>query len=137
MRAAKDDHVEVRGLGVQLVEVAARHQRGHLAVEPALLDELHAEAPDLDVIVLGCTHYPLLRPLLARITGERWGHPVTLVDSATTMAEETATLLTARGLTAIGGEGSLRCAVTDDARFDEIGARFLGRSLGELERVDL
>ncbi len=101
------------------------------------LDELHAEAPDLDVIVLGCTHYPLLRPLLARITSERWGHPVTLVDSATTMAEETATLLTARGLTAIGGEGSLRCAVTDDARFDEIGARFLGRSLGELERVDL
>jgi glutamate racemase len=101
------------------------------------LDELHAEAPDLDVIVLGCTHYPLLRPLLTRLAAERWGRAITLVDSAATMADETAELLGARGLLATGELGTLRCALTDEARIDEVGARFLGRSLGEIERVDL
>lgn len=100
------------------------------------LEELHAEAPDLDVLVLGCTHYPLLRPLLQRAADERWGRRITLVDSAATMAEETAAMLAERGLTA-SGPGGLRCALTDDARLDEVGARFLGHPLGEIERVDL
>jgi len=100
------------------------------------LDELFAEAPDLDVLVLGCTHYPLLRPLLQRVADERWGRTITLVDSAATMAEETADLLAERGLAA-KGPGGLVCAVTDDARIDEVGARFLGHSLGKVERVDL
>jgi glutamate racemase len=102
------------------------------------LAELHAEAPALDVLVLGCTHYPLLRPLLTRLAAEQWGRPVTLVDSAATMAEETAALLDAGALAAPAGDtGALRCALTDEARIDEVGARFLGRPLGEIERVDL
>jgi glutamate racemase len=102
------------------------------------LDELHAEAPDLDVLVLGCTHYPLLRPLLQRLADERWGRPVTLVDSAATMVAETDELLGARGLRAAPGAiGELRCALTDEARVDEVGERFLGRTLGAIERVDL
>jgi glutamate racemase len=101
------------------------------------LDELHGEAPELDVLVLGCTHYPLLRPLLQRLADERFGRKMTLVDSAATMAEETAQLLSERGLLTNATQGTLHCALTDDARIDEVGARFLGRSLGEIERVDL
>jgi glutamate racemase len=102
------------------------------------LGELHAEDPELDVLVLGCTHYPLLRPLLQRLADERFARPMTLVDSAATMAEETAALLGAQGLlTTAGARGRLRCALTDDARIDEVGARFLGAPLGEIERVDL
>ena len=98
------------------------------------LDELHAEAPDLDVLVLGCTHYPLLRPLLLAEAQERWQHDIVMVDSAGTMAEETVTLLRDH---AEDAAPRFTCAVTDDARIDEVGAKFLGRHLGALERVDL
>ena len=101
------------------------------------LDELVQDAPDLDVLVLGCTHYPLLRPLLQRVADACFGRPITLVDSAAAMAEETAALLAARGLSTPTGVGALRCALTDEARMDEVGARFLGRPLGTIERVDL
>src|SRR4051812_5410998 len=57
------------------------------AVAHRYLTELHAAAPDLDVLVLGCTHYPLLRPLLTRVAREVFGRDVVLVDSAQTMAE--------------------------------------------------
>ena len=57
------------------------------AVARRYLTALVAEAPELDVLVLGCTHYPLLRPLLLRVAQEVFGHAVTLVDSADAMAE--------------------------------------------------
>ncbi len=107
------------------------------AIAHRYLDELAREAPTLDVLVLGCTHYPLLAELLAEVAKERWPHPVTLVDSAATMAEETEVLLARHGLASGATTGSLRCMLTDEARIDEVGARFLGHSLGELERVDL
>jgi len=108
----------------------------HLIAE-RYLAELYADAPDLDVLVLGCTHYPLLRPLLQRVAEARFGRAITLVDSAATMAEETAAVLAARGLLTKDASGSLHCALTDEARIEEIGTRFLGRSLGAVERVDL
>jgi glutamate racemase len=98
--------------------------------------ELQRDAPDLDVLVLGCTHYPLLRVLLHDEAQNIWQRELTLVDSAATMAEETAALIAQRGL-ADERTPTFTCAVTDDARIDEVGARFLGRSLGPIERVDL
>ena len=68
---------------------------------------------------------------------EQWGHDVQLVDSAATMAEETANLLATRGIATANGPATLLCALTDEARIDEVGARFLGHSLGAIERVDL
>jgi glutamate racemase len=100
------------------------------------LGELRDEAPELDVIVLGCTHYPLLRPVLSRVAAELFGHEVTLVDSAEAMARAARERLAADELLR-DGEGGLRCFVTDDARIAEVGARFLGRPLGEVQRVDL
>jgi len=82
-------------------------------------------AERIDTLVLGCTHYPLLKPLL----GEVVGPAVTLVDSAETVAEETEALLAARDL-AHHGEARHEFFVTDvPQRFQRIGELFLGRAL--------
>lgn len=85
-------------------------------------------------LVLGCTHYPLLKPLLSEVVGEK----VRLIDSALTTAELAAQRLVDSGM---AHDGSMpthyRYIVTDvPLRFQTIGERFLGRSLGEIERVD-
>jgi len=108
------------------------------------LTELRDRAPLLDTLVLGCTHYPLLRPMLAQVASELWGHPVMLVDSAEAMAVATEKLLARQDLLARETEGTnlhptdrLRCFVTDEARVADVAARFLGRSLPQVELVDL
>jgi len=52
--------------------------------------------PPIDTIILGCTHYPILRPALQRITDELFDHDVELLDSATATAEAAAAVLTER-----------------------------------------
>ena len=91
-------------------------------------------AEQVDSLVLGCTHYPLLKPLLMEVAGAG----VQLVDSATTVAEQAAQTLAQLNL-ANPGEllSNTRFHVTDiPLRFQTIGERFLGRSLGNIERVD-
>jgi len=107
------------------------------AVARRYLGELHAEAPSLDVLVLGCTHYPLLRQVLTRVAAEIWSHPVTLVDSAGAMAARARLELERLELLHPTATGTLQTFVTDDARIEEIGTRFLGRPLGTVTRVDL
>jgi glutamate racemase len=109
------------------------------AVARRYLRELHAEAPDVDVLVLGCTHYPLLRPVLQRVARDVFGREVTLVDSAHTTAEAAHEELARLDLLRAAGAtpGPLQCYVTDDARIDEVGARFWGRALPSALRVDL
>ena len=92
-------------------------------------------AAGTDTLVLGCTHYPLLQPLLHEVMGGT----VALIDSA----EETATSLAA-ALDEAGTAsettvpGNHRFVVSDDqARFLQVGARFLGERLGEPELVRL
>ena len=85
----------------------------------------------VDTLVLGCTHYPLLRGVI----GEAMGWDVTLVDSAEAVALEVC-----RRLDATPGEGSTgagrRFFVTDiPAPFQAVAERFLGRPLDHLERA--
>src|SRR5215470_15392093 len=63
----------------------------------------------IDTLVLGCTHYPLLRPVIAEVVGEG----VALVDSATETASTVAGVLEARGLGRADGTGSASFFVTD------------------------
>jgi glutamate racemase len=86
-------------------------------------------------LVLGCTHYPLLKPLLQRVMGP----DVALIDSAAETARALADTLVERGIEAPGGSAvSHRFAVSDDApRFLAVGGRFLGDRLAAAEVVDL
>ena len=138
--AGKDVRITARAcpLLVPLVEEGWLDGEVPTLVARRYLDELHREAPELDVLVLGCTHYPLLRPLLQQLANERWDRPITLVDSAETMAQETAEILARDGLLANDGAApALEVCVTDEARIDEVGARFLGHPLVGVQRVDL
>jgi glutamate racemase len=87
----------------------------------------------VQALVLGCTHYPLLKPLLAEVMGPK----VTLVDSAEETARALADALVEAGLTARpGGAVSHRFVVSDDQpRFLQVGSRFLGERLTEAELV--
>ena len=91
-------------------------------------------AEDVGSLVLGCTHYPLLKPLLKEVAGP----DVRLVDSAITTAELAAAQLQELGLATTEPSAPLyRFVVTDiPLRFQTIGERFLGRSLGTVERVE-
>ncbi len=90
-------------------------------------------AARVQALVLGCTHYPLLKPLLAEVMGPK----VTLVDSAEETARAVADALAAAGLTARpGGRVTHRFVVSDDQpRFLQVGSRFLGERLTEAELV--
>jgi glutamate racemase len=108
------------------------------AVARRYLTELAADAPEIDVLVLGCTHYPLLRPLLERVAAEVFGRAVTLVDSAETMARAAEAELDRLALKRVDAStAEMRCYVTDDARLEEVAARFWGRKLSSAVRVDL
>jgi len=89
----------------------------------------------VDTLVLGCTHYPMLRPLLARVAGSG----VALVDSAESVAEEVARDLAAAGLAAPpDAVPSHRLFVTDaSANFATFARRILGDGAGELEWVEV
>jgi len=88
-------------------------------------------------LVLGCTHYPLLRPLLQRVMGTG----VALIDSAAETATAVAEALAERNLLTSGKAAASvthRFAVSDDPeRFRAIGARFLGERLSGAEVVSL
>lgn len=89
----------------------------------------------VDALVLGCTHYPLLKPLLARIMGDG----VALIDSAQETARVVADALRERGLEAPPGNRPFhRFVVSDDeARFRQVGSRFVGERLSAAEVVAL
>ncbi len=90
-------------------------------------------AQNIDTLVLGCTHYPLLKPLLREVLGNQ----ITLVDSAQTIAKETEELLRKNSLQNIQEKlPEYRFYVTDvPLRFKEIGEHFLGRTLSNINVV--
>lgn len=89
----------------------------------------------IDTLVLGCTHYPLLKPLLAEVAAG-----VELIDSAEATASVVASTLGDLELAAepTGRPATARYFVTDDARqFGAVAKRFLGEPLDSLEWVSL
>jgi glutamate racemase len=97
------------------------------------LAPLHAVG--IGALVLGCTHYPLLKPLLQRVLGDE----VRLIDSGEETAGAVARALRTDGLGApADASPTHRFAVSDDEpRFRQIGARFIGDRLGRAEVVTL
>jgi glutamate racemase len=90
----------------------------------------------VDTLLLGCTHYPLLRPLIAAAAGER----IAIVDSATATASSLAELLGINALEGpdVHGEVSHLQLTTGDAdRFRTIAARMFGDAFPDVEAVEL
>lgn len=96
-------------------------------------------AAGVDVVVLGCTHYPLLRPLIEEEARARMGDGVRVVDSAHATASDVRAFLQARGLAReTKAPGRVRLLVTDLPRtFGEVAGRFLGGDASSVEQVDL
>lgn len=104
------------------------------------LDEAFSgDARDADVLVLGCTHYPLLRPLLRRVAPEH----ITIVDSAESTAHEVVRQLQVHPLPASSETerrttARLKFFATDSAeKFRRMGSRFLGLPVEDVVHVDL
>jgi glutamate racemase len=100
------------------------------------LTQLFAQDPAIDTLLLGCTHYPLLRDVLARVAAEIAQHDVAVVDSASAMADAAREAL-GSGPNRRSIAGQLQCFATDTSRLDELAPRFLGEQLTGFELVDL
>jgi glutamate racemase len=103
-----------------------------------LIADAAAEGLKADTLVLGCTHYPLLRPLIERAVPEG----MKVIDSAESTAEAAARLINGRAKHGISGEDAkptaVRCFATDSVdKFERLGSRFLGRPTGDVQLVDL
>ena len=92
-------------------------------------------AAHIDTLVLGCTHYPLLKPLIARILGDN----VRLIDSARETAAETGRVLDAQSLRADESATPRHRFIASDApqQFLELGQRFLGSAIERVETLTL
>ena len=91
--------------------------------------------PGIDTLLRGCTHYPLLAPIISQIVGP----DVTLIDSAHATAARVADLLAERDLLKTQLSTVERHFLVTDIpdRFLEVGARFLGRPISGARQVDL
>jgi glutamate racemase len=134
-RARSGARVEQRAcpLFVPLVEEGWFDHPAAELIAQEYLDPLRAAG--VDTLVLGCTHYPLLKPLLQRIMGPE----VRLIDSGQETAAAVEHALATHGLTAPpGAPVRHRFAVSDDeARFRQVGRRFIGERLAPAEVVPL
>lgn len=116
------------------VEHPVTEQVARIYLEEAFSDGFR----DADTIVLGCTHYPLLKPLLKRVTP---GH-VNIVDSAESTAHEVANhfkqLVPDASTEERRSEPRLKFFATDSTeKFQRLGQRFLGHPIKKVEHVDL
>jgi glutamate racemase len=93
------------------------------------------QAEGVDTVILGCTHYPLIRKIFERV----FGRDVTLVFSAEETAREVAETLARKGIENDGArEGSYRFLTTGDPEaFRALGQRFLQLPIAAVEHVEL
>jgi len=136
--AARDPDAHVVGLACPLLVPLAEEgwTHGPIAglVARRYLSELLTLDPDIDTLVLGCTHYPLLADELAEAAAELAGRPIAIVDSATAMAQAARAAL---GESPSEPRGELGIFVTDASRLEELAPRFLGERVKRHELVDL
>jgi glutamate racemase len=132
-----DPHVTLHA--VSCPELASIIQAGEQFDEHAVQIVREACAPlreaEVDTVILGCTHYPLIKPMLQRMLGPG----VELISSGGALARQVEHALSTRDLrNPRSQEGEYRFLCTGDARtFQELGTRFLQMPLGTVERVQL
>jgi glutamate racemase len=89
----------------------------------------------VDTVILGCTHYPILKGVIGKVMGEG----VSLVDSALVLADAVADdLASTQALSSSSQTGSLRLLVSDvPQRFGQLSRRFLAYEVSDAELVDI
>jgi glutamate racemase len=98
------------------------------------LEEAFAEAPGTRVLLLGCTHYPLIR-LAIEQTISQMGYAIPVVDSAHATARAVSRML---GDKPDGGAATCEFFATDSVeKFARLGSRFLGLPVDRVDLVDL
>jgi glutamate racemase len=138
--AIRDQHSEAKisslacPLFVPLAEEGWVDDEISTVVARRYLAQLFEKDPEIDTLVLGCTHYPLLRTVIERVAGELAGRDVKVVDSAMAMARAAQVI---RPVSPNGRKGTLNCFASDTSRLDELAPRFLGEDGVSFELVDL
>jgi glutamate racemase len=123
---------------VPLAEEGWTHGPVAALIARRYLAELFALDRDIDTLLLGCTHYPLLAEELTLAAAELAGHPIAVVDSASAMAEAASRALAPTSAAASrAASGTLGVFVTDATRLDELAPRFLGEPWDSFQLVDL
>jgi glutamate racemase len=134
--------LERQGRALQVTEVAAADlapiiQHG-FPFDQGVVDTVRSycqplRQAEIDTLILGCTHYPLVAPMLQRMLGR----DVRLISAGHAVAAATQRALDEAGLDSPGGgEGAYRFLCTGDVdAFRELGTRFLQMPLGEVEQV--
>jgi glutamate racemase len=135
--AAVDPHVTLRAVPCPTLASIIQEGRQFDAQVVGFVRELCAplRRECVDTVILGCTHYPLIAPMLQRILGPE----VTLVSSGAALARQVEHALSARDLAnsrTDEQEGQSRFLCTGEIdSFRELGTRFLQMPLGEVEQV--
>ncbi len=142
--AAVDPHVTLHAIAcptlASIIQAGEQFDEQAVATVRAACEPLSDAG--VDTVILGCTHYPLISPMLQRILGP----DVTLVSSGAALARQVEHALSTRDLrrpvSALArrahGEGDYRFLCTGDVdSFREVGTRFLQMPLGVVEHVQL
>jgi glutamate racemase len=139
LRALSLQHRTLTVTEVEAPDLAAVIQRGFPFSE-SVVDMVRSyceplKRAEVDTVILGCTHYPLVAPMLQRVMGR----DVRLVTAGHAIAATAQRVLDEGGLSKGGNEeGTYRFLCTGDAdSFRELGTRFLQMPLGDVEHVDL
>jgi glutamate racemase len=138
--ARVDPHVDVVAVACPELAPLIQDPPGGDLFTRELQDVVRASCAPLaqagvDTVILGCTHYPLVRPMLQRMLGRG----VTIVTSGAALARQAEHALRARGLASqrsCEGTYAFLCTGDEDA-FRALGTRFLQMPLTEVEHVDL
>ena len=106
---------------------------GPVVEEVAVKYLLPLKQADVDTVILGCTHYPLLKNVIKKVLGKN----VCLIDSAKQVAIEVKNILSAQGVLNKGGKGSRKFYVSDNPEwFSGLAKRFLGSLPADIKRVN-
>ncbi len=122
-------------LFVPIVEEGLANDDNVIAIETAKHYLLPFAEKSIDTLILGCTHFPILKSVISKVLGDN----VNLVDIGVTTAEATADYLKSNDLLSKNSKGKHKFYVSDrTAGFSAVASRFLGHSIdGEIERISL
>ena len=133
---AADNSIEVYGLPcplfVPLVEEGLTDDEITFMIAQRYLKDMKGRG--IDTLVLGCTHYPLLKGIIGRVMGDS----TVLIDSAVETVREVEEVMGRHDSRGDSETSSRAFYVTDGPeKFRRVGERFLGEKIGEIEKIDI